>query len=246
MQHQLLVRGLHDATDIQEQLQPLLQAQLMLHAPAVQRHAIDELHHQIRMTIRRGATVVQPCHLRQLQIRQHLPFRAKAFDFDRTGQAVQQLDRHRALVNTIGTLGLEHGAHAALCDALGQAPRPQPLADAKLRRKCMCKRGIQPIADAAQAHRLRTQQLPHFLAYRCVVTAFKQCRPPLLTRQLADGIKQIANLSPAFGAHGLAVLRVGQRSWRFSQARAKRRSRSTVGADTPSTKAISSRLMPPK
>ena len=127
-------------------------------------------------------------------------------------------------------------------DARGQPPRSQPLAHRQFRGERTRQRGVQPAADPAQALGLRMQQLQHFLGQRRVATVLLHLLPPLRAWQVADGIEQIAGLAPT-----RRLLRVRhQASCRLSQALAKRRSRSTVGAETPITMAISSRLMPPK
>ncbi len=236
------MRRAHDRADIQEQPQPRREPERMGGAVAVQRQALDVFHHQVGIAIGRGATVVEPGHVGQVQSGQHLPLGLQPLDLARARHAVQQLDRNRAPIHAVVALGLEHGAHAAAGDARGQPPRSQPLAYRQLRSQCARQRGIQPAADPAQALGLRMQQLQHVLGQGGITAALLYLLPPLRAWQVADGIEQLAGLAPA-----RCLLRGGhQVSCRLSQALAKRRSRSTVGAETPITMAISSRLMPPK
>ena len=245
--HQVCVRGLHRAADAQEQLQPLAQAGLAGAAPGVQRLPLDQLHHQVREAGRGGAAVVQVGDVGMAQPGQDAPLGGQALGAARVRQPVQKLHRHLALVQAVGALGPVHHAHAAGTQALAQPPRAEHVARLQLGRGHARQQAVQRRTRALQRHRLRAQQLQRLADQRRVAGTPGQLLVPGLGRQVAHRIEQVAQLPPAFLAHPAPCPHgTAQASWRLSQARAKRRSRSTVGTDTSSTVAISSCDMPPK
>jgi hypothetical protein len=113
-----MTRSISSLADRHEQLQALPGCQALLVAVARDRHALDQLHHEVRPAVGRRAGVmdlgdVGVVHQRQrlplgLEPRQHLP---------RVHPRLDKLDGHRAL-DRLGLLRHPHRPHAPLADLL--------------------------------------------------------------------------------------------------------------------------------
>src|SRR5690606_11906801 len=107
---------------------------------------------------------------------------------------------------------------------------------------------VQRLQRAVEARGLGVQQVQGLGDQGRVLAQGAQARLPVFGRRVADRIEQFPERLPACDFHVASQRRADgcQDSCRLSQALAKRRSRSTVGTDTPCTQAISSWRMPPK
>ena len=76
--HQVAMRELHSAADLQEKPQPLLHAQRLPIAPPRDGLAIDEFHHQVRHALGRRAAIQQTGDVRVRQAGQDLPLLPEA------------------------------------------------------------------------------------------------------------------------------------------------------------------------
>lgn len=233
------VRGLHGARDAQEQFQARIQVERAFAAVAVERQAVDVLHHQVRQARRRGAAVVQAGDVRMRQLGQDLALAGEPLGL-RAAAVFQQLDRHAPPIARVVALGHEHRAHAAAGQALDQPPRAEAVAHLQLGIGEVGHRRAERVQRATERGGLRGEQLAHLALERRVVAQGVQARRLRRLGQVADRVEQLAQASPVAG------VRVHAASARLSQALAKRRSRSTVGTDRPSAAATSVRSMPPK
>lgn len=231
---QVAVREVQRRADLAQQLQPLRQRRAG--GPGVQRASVDEGHDEVGPARGRGAAVQQPRDVRVLQRRQDLALAGQQLG---RRLAAQQLDGGALLVEAVGALGREHAAHAALAQLAGQPPGPQAVAGLQLAGGELPQRGGHRGGEARRrAAPLAFAHGQHALALRG--RGAQRLQPGALlrgVRQVGDRQEQVFDRAHASS---------GRSSFSASQARAKRRSRSTVGTERSSTRAMSSRCRPAK
>lgn len=199
-----------------------------------QRHAVDVFHHEIRLTVRGVAAVEQARDIGMVEVGEDLPLAPHSIGRITGRDAAQQLDRDAPFERIVDALGEEHRAHAAAADLAHEAPGPEPL----LQRRDRHARGrlAQSTGHAAVVAFLGRRERERFALERFVVVERSEQGGAPGGRCRDQCVEEFLQAAPARVAHAA--------SFCFNQARAKRSSRSTVGTDTPTTSAISSRLRP--
>ena len=128
--HQVAVRVADRVQHLQEQHHALAQAQLARVAPAVDRHAVDPLHHEIRLALCADAAVQQGGDIGMLQAGQDLALAQEAFARHlRVRAAADQLERGLLRVGAVVALDQVDGAHAAAAQDADHAPCADARAD---------------------------------------------------------------------------------------------------------------------
>ena len=79
---QTLMRVTHRAADVAKELQPLTHPVAALLAIAVERLAVDELHHEVRQPVVGRAAVDEPRDVGVLEAREDLALRAQALQYE--------------------------------------------------------------------------------------------------------------------------------------------------------------------
>ncbi len=120
--HALLMRVADRVAHAAEQGQPCSEIQVPLFDMLVDRQAAHQLHHDVGLTVRRGAAVVQPGDVGMVQAREDFAFLGETL-CRRAGKqpAMYQLDGDRLAETALDTLGAVYRAHAPLPDRLGDA-----------------------------------------------------------------------------------------------------------------------------
>ena len=119
----LLMGVLDRLADGDEQLQPLLRREVIAVAVLGDRHALDQLHHEVRAAGVGGAGVEDAGDVGVVHHRQGLAFGLEAGDdLPRVHARLDDLERHLASDRLL-LLGHEDGAHAALADLLEELVR---------------------------------------------------------------------------------------------------------------------------
>ena len=120
MNDRFLVSVLHSLANLNEQLQALALAQLVLVAVAGDGYSGDVLHHEVRAAFRSGAGVEDFGDCGVVHQRQGLPFGFEArHHFARVHTRFNQLEGHAA-ANRLLLLGQPDFAHSAFADPLQQ------------------------------------------------------------------------------------------------------------------------------
>jgi hypothetical protein len=116
-----LMGVLHAFADVQEQFEPFAYAEGVIVAVGRDRHAGDVLHHEVRSTLGRGASVEHFCDSGVVHQRQSLPFGFEARNhFTGVHPGFDQLERDPA-ANRFFLLGQPDCAHTAFADFLQEA-----------------------------------------------------------------------------------------------------------------------------
>ena len=133
MDHQGAMRVLHGIAHHAKQPQPCVERQAFGGAPFRDRDAIDELHDEIRCSVRRKPAVDETSDVGMDQVCEHLSLGAKALDGVRVARArAHEFDRHFLPILTISALGAVHRAHTATSEDADEAPRPERAAEQRI------------------------------------------------------------------------------------------------------------------
>ncbi len=243
---QPLMNVLHRAAERAKKLEAVLWIEMVLLAILEQIATIDAFHDQIELAVVHAAAVEQTRDVRMTESGQHLPFAAEALE-KIAGLETGAQDLHRDLLLELPVVAFcpVHPAHAAGTDfpddAIGSNTpiRPVVIIVLRIRKEVDHRRRI----DEVIALGVRGKQLLDLALQLAVgATHFKKVLRAL--RRIA-GERVVEQL-----LHSLPVVRRHDQkascSSRCSQARAIVHSRFTVAAETPSAKAVSSIVMPPK
>jgi len=119
----------YGAANLDEQLQPLLRANLVRIAVLGDGNALDEFHHEVGPAAVRGPGIEHAGDVRVIHQSQRLPFRLEAGD-DLLGihAELHDLQRHLA-ADGLDLLGHVHGAETAFSDKLQELVRADALSD---------------------------------------------------------------------------------------------------------------------
>src|SRR5580700_3381223 len=100
------MRVFHSVAHSAEQLQPIADGEALFVTVAVDRNSLHEIHHQVRESFTRGATVEQGDDIWMIQFRQGLTLGEEALvDLDAFAGRSQHFYRHAFLVMLICALG---------------------------------------------------------------------------------------------------------------------------------------------
>lgn len=132
MHHQPRMRVGHCLAHRDQQAQQRIGAGALGTALLVDRHPVEELHHQVGLTLRRGAAIQQARNVRVGQAGQDLAFAREVFQRRSARQPAQQLDRRSLLEVPVTAARGVHRAHAAFADLALQHPRAQARAGVQL------------------------------------------------------------------------------------------------------------------
>src|SRR6478672_3224317 len=95
MNDQVLVRVMNGCAHVPKEFETLSSRELMTLAIAVDWHAIDQLHDEVRNTVVSGAAVKQASDIGMIESSEDLPFMAKALKNElRIESTTHQLDRN--------------------------------------------------------------------------------------------------------------------------------------------------------
>ena len=172
MHQQVGVRMCYGIAQLQKEAQALFEGPSACRF--VQRHAGDELHHEIRQAVGAEAGVEQARDVGVVQARQGLAFQREAAQHRvAVHAALEQLDDGTTLEAAVGACRFEHVAHAAGTERSHDAPGAEALAFA---------RG----GHAQVAEHLRSGRLAEETADTRFVGMVRQQRAHLGARHLAD------------------------------------------------------------
>ena len=134
MQHQIRVRVLNRLAHAQKQRDPVLRIQIARVAPAGDRQAEDQLHRQIRRSIRGLPDIEHARDGRMLERGDDFALAQETLATARIEHgAPDDLERYLLLDLSIRALGPEHHAHATATEFLTQDVRPHAIADGDAR-----------------------------------------------------------------------------------------------------------------
>ncbi len=126
--HQVLVGVGDRRADVDEELQPFLERQLVLLAVGVERQAVDVLEHEVGAAVGGGAAFEKPGDVGMVEAGEDLPLGEEALVDDRQVLAgADDLDRHLALEFLVAPLGQVDHPHAAAAQHLEQPVGADPL-----------------------------------------------------------------------------------------------------------------------
>jgi hypothetical protein len=127
---EVFVGVLHAGADLAKQIEPLVNRQPVIVAVPIDRLAIHELHHEVRLAVGRRAAVHQPRDVGVIERRQRLALQPETLhDLRRVGPRTHDLQRGMAAEGGVGALGAVHHAHAAAAHHIEHAPRTDRRAD---------------------------------------------------------------------------------------------------------------------
>ena len=236
MDDKALVREVHGTADLLDQAQPTRTRQLLGAHVVGDVGAVDVLHHQVRLAGVGRSAIEQPRDVRMPEVSEDLALAAQSVSRIARGDAADHLDRDAAVELGIDAFGEEDRAHAATADLVAQqvGPNAGPWCAGCDRR--MQRGDAETVAQVAIRRRIGGNQGQRLLAKSRI--AFFGAQPGLALpgRHGQQTLEQFLQACPARSVHDCSCSR--------SQALAKRRSRSTVGTETPTTWAISSRVRP--
>ena len=136
------------AQTVRNSCEPLVDRQPLLVAVAIDRHALDELHHEVRLAVGGRAAVQQPRDVRMIQRGQRLALGLEpAHDAVGIRPRPDHLQRRLPPERGIGALGAIHHAHAARAHKRIHAPGADRRADeVHMAGGCQAKalRGVRP------------------------------------------------------------------------------------------------------
>jgi hypothetical protein len=239
MDDEALVGVLHRCGNAVEKREPRAQREPVARDVLEQRHAVDVLHHDVRLAVVGLAAVEQMRDVGMVELRQDLALLAQAALPVLGRKAADQLDRDALLEAAVGAFGKQHRTHAAGAEFAQHAPGAEARAECgrawrlgRSVRDHACKRIVRCFIGAQQSFERGARfgsecgQFGFTFGGGQLDQAREQRRQPLVLvrRRCCD--------------HALSAV--------FSQARAKRRSRSMVLCDVSSACATSSRENPPK
>ena len=121
MHHQMPVSVFNRVDDASEQFYALADIQLAFIAPAVDRLAFNNLHHQVWPTLFGGARIEKFGDVRMIQRCKYSYFLVKSRDDVVRAGSRQQLNGNPAVEGFIGPFGEIHHAHAPSADLAGQS-----------------------------------------------------------------------------------------------------------------------------
>ena len=123
---QVLVCVLHGGADLSKELQARGGVEPVCVAVLHDRLPFDELHREVRPSVRRAAAVEQSGDIRMLEAGEDLPLVPEAAD-DAVGvhAALEHLDRHALLERIIVANAKIDGSHAAMAELRNEAVRPE-------------------------------------------------------------------------------------------------------------------------
>ena len=116
----------HCIHHLEQQVQPLFQAELVVADVSVDGLAIDQLHDDVRRAILRRTRIVKPSDVRMAEPCLNLSFLKKPGDWE---SGTDQLQRNRAIQLPVSLIRPVDGAHAALSEHCFQAIAFDDLAD---------------------------------------------------------------------------------------------------------------------
>jgi hypothetical protein len=132
--HKVLVRVLHGLTDVDEQLEALLDGEVTGVAVRVDRLTLDELHREVRQPVSGQSSVDEMRDAWMLEQRQDAPFLDKASQYCLTRPDVpHELECHALLEFCALSFGEIHDAHAAGAELAEDAEWADAL---RSRRRC--------------------------------------------------------------------------------------------------------------
>ena len=256
MQHGARMGVAHRLGSIEHQPQHLSLGQLVRGDVVVNGLALDQLHDQERPPGLVLATVQQARDVGMLQPRQHV---ALVQELPRIDTAADHLDRRLGLVATIVADGAIDLAHAANAEAADHPPGTEPLAHAVVCHGRIAQLLVQARREINGTIRhhigaVGAQHLQQAIAHHRLQRGAGERSFPFRFRQFAQALEGRTKSRPLFLVHvGMFMSarsrrqnHVGTSSSAAIKARAERRSRFTVGSDTPTTSAISASDSPAK
>ncbi len=235
MHDQALVRVADRIEHRVEQFQAIVQVRRVVRGVVEQVEAVDVFEREPRLAFGGLAAVEQARDVRVVQAGQDLPFLAQAAQAVGGRKAAQQLDRHALVEAAVDALGEEHRAHAAGTEFADQPVRTEAVAVRRRQaRRAGAERARQRIVGVGVGFEQAAQGGAFVLAQR----QRGEGGFALVRRQGAQAFEIVGVAVERRRAHAVRAV--------FSQARASRRSRSTVPSETSSAAATSGRVRPPK
>ena len=240
MHDQVAMRVTHRIQHLQEQHRALAQAEGVRIAPAVDRHAVDPFHHEVRLAVLADATVQQDRDVGMLQPRQDLAFAQEAFTRGgRIGTGADQLERGPVRIGAVAASNGVHRAHAAVAEDPDDLPHADAAPEHGIRRRGIARQCFAPMRCVATEGFGGTGigvQQDLYLPAQFAVVATQRIEPAaaILAGQFRDFVEDRECAPTAFD---LIVVHACNSASR--KARALRQSRRTVRSLSPSICAIS-------
>src|SRR6185369_4728591 len=139
MHDELAVRVRDRVGDLEEQAQPLPQAETVRRAVLVDRSSLDVLEREIRLPLRGDTGIVEPSDVRMRERGENLALASEALGETPVPRGeMRQLQRDRSIENSVGALRQPDGAHAAAAELAYQPIRTDRVASASCCRPRRC------------------------------------------------------------------------------------------------------------
>ena len=218
MHHQMLVSVTNRVDDAAKQFNALADVEFPLVAPAMNRLAVNELHHEVRPSLFRHAGVEQLGNIGMIQQSENFTLLLEPGDDEgRVGRGQNQLDGGLPVERFVGSLGEIDAAHATAPDLANEGVATEVAAFQLGRGERLGGSGCWPVEPSGDVVASLQQTLNLLANFRLALTLPIQVRIPGVTGPRRGLLVDFPDPAEFFGCHhNVSPMSLARSAWKIA------------------------------